>query len=251
MKLLSWNVNGIRAVLKKNFLEFVEQESPDILCIQETKAQEKQVEVTLEGYTQYWNSAERRGYSGTAIFSKIEPKSVSFDMGIAEHDKEGRVITLDMETFYLVNVYTPNAQHELVRLDYRMQWDADFLEFIKGLERKKPVIFCGDLNVAHKEIDLANPKANERNPGFTIEERTGFDGYIENGFIDSFREFNKEPKNYTWWTYRFKARSRNIGWRIDYFCVSKPLRTRLEDAFILKDVMGSDHCPIGIILKDS
>ena len=250
MKLVSWNVNGMRAVLKNGFLENVGTINPEVVCLQETRVSGHEIHVPLDGYHQYWNSAKKKGYSGTAVFSRIEPISVSNDMGIAEHDTEGRIITLEFQGFFLVNVYTPNAQHGLVRLDYRQRWDTDFLTYLKGLEATKPVIFCGDLNVAHKEIDLKNPKANEHNPGFTIEERSGFERYLEQGFIDTFREFNKDPGNYSWWTYRFNARAKNIGWRIDYFCISKALRPMLMDAFILKDIMGSDHCPVGIVLKD-
>lgn len=249
MKLVSWNVNGIRAVVKNGFIDAVTGMNPDILCLQETRVQKDQYSLDLPGYRQFWCSARKKGYSGTAVFAKREPSAVSYEMQIPDHDGEGRVITLEYEDFYLVNVYTPNAQHELVRLDYRQRWDEDFLAMLKRLEQTKPVIFCGDLNVAHKEIDLKNPKANERNPGFTIEERSGFDRYIENGYIDTFREFNQEPGNYSWWSYRFNSRARNIGWRIDYFCISHSLRPRLEDAFILKDIMGSDHCPVGIILS--
>ena len=250
MKLVSWNVNGMRAVLKNGFLESMGTINPEVVCLQETRVSSHEIHVPLDGYYQYWNSAKKKGYSGTAVFSSIEPISVSNGMGIAEHDTEGRIITLEFQGFFLVNVYTPNAQHELVRLDYRQRWDTDFLAYLKGLEATKPVIFCGDLNVAHKEIDLKNPKANEHNPGFTIEERSGFERYLEQGFIDTFREFNKDPGNYSWWTYRFNARAKNIGWRIDYFCISKALRPMLMDAFILKDIMGSDHCPAGIVLKD-
>jgi exodeoxyribonuclease-3 len=250
MKLVSWNVNGMRAVLKNGFLESVGTINPEVVCLQETRVSGHEIHVPLDGYHQYWNSAKKKGYSGTAVFSRIEPISVSNGMGIAEHDTEGRIITLEFQGFFLVNVYTPNAQHELVRLDYRQRWDTDFIAYLKGLEATKSVIFCGDLNVAHKEIDLKNPKANEHNPGFTIEERTGFERYIEQGFIDTFREFNKDPGNYSWWTYRFNARAKNIGWRIDYFCISEALRPMLMDAFILKDIMGSDHCPVGIVLKD-
>jgi exodeoxyribonuclease-3 len=251
MKLISWNVNGLRAALKKNFIQSVKDMKPDILCLQETRVSQHEINVDLDGYQQYFNSAKKRGYSGTAVFSTTPPESVSYGLGMDEHDSEGRVITLEFQDFQLVNVYTPNAQHELLRLDYRQKWDVDFHSFIKELEHKKPVIFCGDLNVAHKEIDLKNPKSNQHNPGFTIEERHGLDRYIESGFIDTFREFNQEPDNYTWWSYRFNARAKNIGWRIDYFCISTALRPRLKDAFILKDVMDSDHCPVGIILEDS
>ncbi len=249
MKMISWNVNGLRAILKKDFMDVMKDLNPDILCLQETRVNQHEVHVPLEGYHQYFNSAKKRGYSGTAVFSRIEPDSITFGLGMGEHDGEGRVITIELKGLYLVNVYTPNAQHELTRLDYRQRWDADFLSYIKRLERDKPVVFCGDLNVAHKEIDLKNPKSNERNPGYTIEERNGFERYIKSGFIDTFREFNKEPDNYTWWSYRFNARAKNIGWRIDYFCISHVLRPRLTDAFILKDIMGSDHCPVGIILE--
>lgn len=248
MKLVSWNVNGLRAAMKNHFMESLASMGPDILCLQETRVSPHEIHVPLEGYHRYWNSAKKRGYSGTAVFSRLEPEGVFLGMGMDEHDAEGRLITLEFRDFFLVNVYTPNAQHELVRLDYRQRWDAEFLAYIKGLERTKPVVFCGDLNVAHKEIDLKNPKANERNPGFTREERSGFDRYIASGFIDTFREFNKDPGNYTWWSYRFHARAKNIGWRIDYFCISSSLRPFLSDAFICSEILGSDHCPVGIIL---
>lgn len=249
MKLLSWNVNGIRAVLKKGLVEFIQKTKPDILCLQETKAAPEQVAVELPGYRQYWNAAEKKGYAGTAIFTKIEPVSVKNDMGIAEHDREGRVITAEYADFFLVNVYTPNAKRDLSRLDYRIKWDIDFLTYLKKLEKKKPVIFCGDLNVAHQEIDLTNPKANVGNHGFTPEERAGFGNIVKKGFVDTFREFQKEGGHYTWWSQIGNARSRNIGWRIDYFCISAALRPRLKEAFILPEVMGSDHCPVGIVLK--
>lgn len=235
-------------MLKKGFLDFVKKEDPDILCIQETRAHPDQVDLVLDSYPHhYWNFATKKGYSGTAIFSKIEPLSVSYGIGIEDHDNEGRVTTLEFEDFYLITVYTPNSQRELIRLEYRQRWDKDFLDYLKKLEKKKPVIFSGDLNVAHKEIDLKNPNTNKRNPGFTEEERSGFDRFIESEFIDTFREFNTNPENYTWWSYMFNSRKRNIGWRIDYFCISKSLRKRLEDAFILSEVMGSDHCPVGIL----
>ncbi|HDP23995.1 MAG TPA: exodeoxyribonuclease III [Deltaproteobacteria bacterium] len=249
MKLITWNVNGMRAVLKKSFLDSFDSMEPDVLCVQETRATRGDVALELPGYAQYWNSAQKKGYSGTAVFTRIDPVSVSYDMGIPEHDTEGRVITLEFAQFFLVNTYTPNAQHGLLRLEYRQKWDAAFLAYVKHLEEEKPVIFCGDLNVAHAEIDLANPKANERNPGFTVEERRGFDRYIQEGFIDTFRVFNKDPGQYTWWSYRFNARAKNIGWRIDYFCVSSVLKDSLVSAFILSDIMGSDHCPAGIVLK--
>uniref|UniRef100_A9AAT6 Exodeoxyribonuclease III Xth n=1 Tax=Methanococcus maripaludis (strain C6 / ATCC BAA-1332) TaxID=444158 RepID=A9AAT6_METM6 len=247
MKMISWNVNGIRACLKNGFMNFLERESPDIMCIQETKVQSGQVQLGLDGYFQYWNYAERKGYSGTAVFTKIKPNEVIYGIGNNEHDGEGRVITLKFDEYYLVNVYTPNSQRGLTRLEYRQKWDQDFLNYVKTLENKKPVIFCGDLNVAHKEVDLKNPKTNVKNAGFTPEERKGFDNIVNSGFLDTFREFNKEPDNYSWWSYRFNARARNIGWRIDYFCISESLRGNLKDAFIMPEIMGSDHCPVGII----
>lgn len=248
MKLISWNVNGIRAAVKNGFLDVMAREDPDVVCLQETKVGIDQISIDLPGYKQYWNSARKRGYSGTAVFTRTAPLSVSCDMGIPEHDQEGRVITLEFDRFFLVNVYTPNARHELLRLEYRMQWDRDFLAHLVRLDAVKPVVFCGDLNTAHKEIDLKNPRANERNPGFTREEREALDRFVENGFCDTFREFQPEPGNYTWWSYRFKAREKDIGWRIDYFWVSKRLKPALKTAFILKDVPGSDHCPVGIVL---
>lgn len=250
MKLISWNVNGIRAVLKKGFMEYFDREVPDILCIQETKAHPDQVALELpEGYHTYWNSAVRKGYSGTLVTSRLEPENVTMGFDREEHDQEGRVITLTYPDFHLVNVYTPNSKNELLRLPYReKEWDVAFYHHVKELEESRPVIFCGDLNVAHKEIDLANPAANRRNAGFTDEERAGFDRYIENGFIDTFRELNQEPGQYSWWSYRGGARARNVGWRIDYFCISPDLRPRLESAFIHQDVLGSDHCPVGITL---
>ena len=251
MKFISWNVNGIRAVLKKGFMDFLEKENPDIICLQETKAHKEQVDINLEGYPfDYWNSAIKKGYSGTAIFSKKEPLSVIYDMDIEVHDQEGRVITLEFEDYYLVTVYTPNSKRELLRLEYRQEWDKDFLNFLKELEKKKPVIFCGDLNVAHKEIDLKNPKTNRRNPGFTDEERASFDNIVNSGFADSFREFNSEGGHYTWWSYMFQARKKDIGWRIDYFCVSEDLKSKLKDAYILKDILGSDHAPIALEIND-
>jgi len=249
MRLLSWNLNGIRAMIGKGFVDIVHNDQPDILCVQETKAHPDQVGLELKGYSQYWNSAEKKGYSGTAIFTKKKPLDVSYGLGIEHHDKEGRVITLEFPKFYLVNVYTPNAKPGLLRLDYRMQWDKDFLSHCKKLEKNKPVIICGDLNVAHKEIDLRNPRANKNNPGFSPNERKGFDNIVGKGFIDTFREFNKEPDQYSWWSYRFNSRAKNIGWRIDYFLISPDLRKQLKDAFIMPEVMGSDHCPVGIVLK--
>ena len=251
MKFISWNVNGLRAVIKKGFYDFMDSYDPDILCVQEIKANKEQVELNLEKYPyQYWNSAIKKGYSGTAIFSKIKPISETYGIGIEEHDQEGRVITIEFKDYFLVTVYTPNSKRELLRLDYRQGWDRDFLSFLKSLEEKKPVIFCGDLNVAHKEIDLKNPKTNHKNAGFTKEERQGFDNIVESGFIDTFREFNKDEGHYTWWSYMFQARKKNIGWRIDYFCISQGLKTQLKDAYILKDVLGSDHAPVVMELND-
>lgn len=249
MKLISWNVNGIRAILKKNFNDYVLEENPDVLCLQETKAHPDQVGEVLSHYKHsFWNSAVRKGYSGTAVFTKKAPLNVTYGLGIEEHDQEGRVVTVEFESFYLVNVYTPNAQEELKRIEYRMQWDQAFLKYLKNLEKTKPVIFCGDLNVAHTEIDLANPTNNRGNPGFSDEERQGFENILKAGFLDTFREFNKDPHHYTWWSYRFQARLRNIGWRIDYFLISPSLRPSLKKAFIRDDVLGSDHCPVGIQL---
>ena len=251
MKFISWNVNGIRAVLKKGFMDFLQEQNPDIICLQETKAHKEQVDISLDNYPfDYWNSAVKKGYSGTAIFSKKEPLNIIYDIGIEEHDQEGRVITAEFEDYYLVTVYTPNSKRELLRLEYRQQWDIDFLKFVKELEKKKPVIFCGDLNVAHKEIDLKNPKTNRRNPGFTDEERASFDNIESAGFIDTFREFNVEGGHYTWWSYMFQARTKDIGWRIDYFCISESLKPQLKDAYILKDVLGSDHAPVVMELND-
>jgi exodeoxyribonuclease-3 len=251
MKIVSWNVNGIRAILsKKDFHEFVRKEKPDILCLQETKAHPDQVDHEFEDYEyHYWNSAKRKGYSGTAVFSKIKPLSISYGMGIKEHDDEGRVITLEFPHFYLVNVYTPNAQPGLVRLKYKQKWDADFLSFVKKLEKKKPVIFAGDLNVAHEEIDIARPKDNRMNPGFTDQERADFTEYMKHGFVDTFRASHPKEIKYSWWTYRFNARKKNIGWRIDYVVVSKELINKIKSAFILNEYHGSDHCPVGIELK--
>ena len=250
MKFISWNVNGIRAVIKKGFYDFMNEYKPDIICIQETKAHKEQVELSLPNYPyQFWNSAVKKGYSSTAIFSKIEPLNVKYDIGIEEHDQEGRVITLEFDNYYLVTVYTPNSKRELLRLEYRQVWDKEFLKFIKNLEQQKPVIFCGDLNVAHKEIDLKNPKTNRFNPGFTDEERSGFSNIVNSDFIDTFREFNKDGGHYTWWSYMFQARAKDIGWRIDYFCISKILKENLKDSYILKDVFGSDHAPIVMEFK--
>lgn len=245
MKLISWNVNGLRACVQKGFLDFFHEIDADIFCIQESKLQEGQIDLELPGYHQYWNYAVKKGYSGTAVFTKEEPLSVRYGMGIEEHDREGRMITLEYPEFYLVTVYTPNSQTELARLSYRMQWETDFLAYLKGLETKKPVIFCGDLNVAHQEIDLKNPQTNRKNAGFTDEERQKFTELIQAGFIDTFRYFYPETEGiYSWWSYRFRAREKNAGWRIDYFCVSESLRNRLTDAKIHTEVYGSDHCPV-------
>ncbi|MGB0992295.1 MAG: exodeoxyribonuclease III [Akkermansiaceae bacterium] len=251
MKIISWNVNGIRAVLKKNFTEFVTEHQPDVLCLQETKARPEQVDLPLEmaGYHAFWNSAEKPGYSGTAIFSRTEPISVRNGIGIDEHDTEGRVITAEFADFFLVTVYTPNSQNELRRLPYRQRWDADFLAYCKNLERSKPVIFCGDLNVCHQEIDLARPKQNRKNAGFSDEERAGFDNIVAAEFTDSFRHFFPEKTEaYSWWSYRAGARGKNIGWRLDYFCVSNKYMKNVSQASILADVLGSDHCPVSIEL---
>ena len=250
MKLISWNVNGIRACVQKGFLDFFKEVDADIFCIQESKMQEGQLNLDLEGYYQYWNYADKKGYSGTAVFTKEEPLSVQYGIGIDEHDHEGRVITLEFDEFYLVTVYTPNSQDELKRLEYRMKWETDFLAYLKKLEEKKGVIFCGDLNVAHTEIDLKNPKTNRRNAGFTDEERGKFTELLEAGFIDTFRYFYPDKENiYSWWSYRFSARAKNAGWRIDYFCVSDSLKERLADAKILTDIYGSDHCPVELDLN--
>ena len=245
MKLISWNVNGLRACVTKGFKERFQELDADIFCIQESKLQEGQIDLSLPGYYQYWNYAKKKGYSGTAIFTKKEPLSVSYGIGIPEHDEEGRVITLEYENYYLITCYTPNSQSELARLSYRMEWEDAFLQYLKGLEEKKPVIFCGDLNVAHKEIDLKNPKTNRKNAGFTDEEREKFSVLLENGFIDTFRYFYPEQEGiYSWWSYRFHAREKNAGWRIDYFLVSQSLKENLKGAAIHTEVPGSDHCPV-------
>ena len=250
MKLISWNVNGIRAILNKGFLQFVKKEDPDILCLQETKAHPDQVDKILEEYPHhFWNSAEKKGYSGTAVFSKIKPINVTYGLEKDHHNKEGRVITAEFKDFYLVNVYTPNSQRELTRLKYKQEWDKDFLEHIKKLDKKKPVIFCGDLNVAHEEIDIARPKENRMNAGFTDEERADFTKIIESGFIDTFRTLHPDKIQYSWWSYMFNARAKNIGWRIDYFVVSKRLKDKLKDALILDKALGSDHAPVVLVLK--
>ncbi|NQU45069.1 exodeoxyribonuclease III [bacterium] len=249
MRLVSWNVNGIRAILKKGFPDFVQSCDADIICLQEIKARPEQVEMALDGYHAWWNPAIRPGYSGVATLSRIAPLSVRLGMDSDEHDREGRVLTLEFDGFFLVNVYTPNAGRDLRRLEYRTQkWDTLFLNFLRDLERDKPVVFCGDLNVAHREIDLAHPANNRRNAGFTDEERAGFDHIVQAGFIDTFREFHQEGGHYTWWSYVTRARERNVGWRIDYFCISPALRPRLRNAAILPETMGSDHCPVMIEL---
>ena len=249
-KLISWNVNGIRSVREKGFLDFFAKEKPDILCVQETKVSEGQISLDLDGYHQYWNYAQKKGYSGTAIFSKLEPICVDYDMGIEHHDLEGRVIKAEFDDFILVNVYTPNSKRALERLPYRMQWEEDFRSFLKELEKVKPVVVCGDLNVAHKEIDLKNPSSNKKNAGFTQEEREKFTNLLDAGFIDTYRYFYPdEVGKYTWWSYMFKAREKNAGWRIDYFVVSKALEQYLQSAHIHSDVYGSDHCPVELVLK--
>ena len=245
MKLISWNVNGLRACMTKGFMDAFESLNADIFCLQETKLSEGQLALELPGYHQYWNYAEKKGYSGTAIFTKEEPLSTAYGIGIPEHDHEGRVITLEYEKFYFVTVYTPNSQDGLKRLDYRMEWEKAFLAYLKKLEEKKPVIFCGDLNVAHQEIDLKNPKTNRENAGFTDEERARFSELLKEGFVDTFRYFYPEETGiYSWWSYRFHAREKNAGWRIDYFLVSEVLKDELKDAKIHTEIFGSDHCPV-------
>ena len=250
MRMISWNVNGLRAALGKGFMEAFNALDADVFCLQETKLQPGQLELPLPGYHQYWNYARRKGYSGTAVFTRREPLSVRYGIGVEEHDQEGRVITLDMGDFYLVTVYTPNAQRELTRLDYRMAWEDAFLHYLKELERDKPVVFCGDLNVAHREIDLRNPSSNVNNAGFTPQERGKLTALLSSGFVDTFRYFHPEETGaYTWWSYMFHARERNTGWRIDYFIVSEALRERLEGACIHPEVFGSDHCPVELTLR--
>jgi exodeoxyribonuclease-3 len=249
MKLVSWNVNGIRAVQKKGFNEYVAKENPDVLCLQEVKATKEQGGDIMKGYHAFWNSAQKKGYSGTAIFSKKEPINVTYGIGLEEHDTEGRVITAEFDDYHVLTVYTPNAQRGLTRLDYRLKWDEVFRDFVKNLEKKKPVIFCGDLNVAHNEIDIAHPTSNRNNPGFTDAERNSFSKLLDTGFVDSFRHFNKDPHQYSWWSYMFNARAKNIGWRIDYFCASEKIKHALKSAFIRQDIHGSDHCPVGLVLK--
>ncbi len=252
MKLLSWNVNGVRAALKKGFLEWMEASKADVICLQETKAHEGDVQhvAWAAGYAAHWSSASKKGYSGTVLFTKHEPLKVTFGMGLPDHDDEGRLITAEYADFFVVNVYQPNSQRGLTRLDYRTkEWDPAFLKYLRKLEKKKPVVFCGDLNVAHTEIDLTNPKTNRRNAGFTDEERENFTKLLATGFVDTFREFEKGPGHYTWWSQMMNCRARNIGWRVDYFVASEALRPRLKRAWIEPHVMGSDHCPVGLELK--
>ncbi|KJJ75785.1 exodeoxyribonuclease III [Clostridium sp. FS41] len=249
-KLISWNVNGLRACVGKGFLDFFQAVDADVFCIQESKLQEGQIELDLPGYHQYWNYARKKGYSGTAVFTREEPISVAYGIGMEEHDTEGRVITAEFPEYYVVTCYTPNSQDGLARLDYRMKWEDDFLSYLKGLKKNKPVIFCGDLNVAHKEIDLKNPKTNRKNAGFTDEERGKFTDLLSAGFIDTFRYFYPDMEGiYSWWSYRFSARAKNAGWRIDYFCVSESLKDRLVSASIHTDIMGSDHCPVELVVN--
>ena len=249
MKLISWNVNGIRACLNKGFSDFFKAVNADIFCLQETKCQPEQINLEFEGYTSYWNSAERKGYSGTAIFTKKQPVNVTYGIGIEEHDKEGRIITLEFENFYLVTNYTPNAKRELERLDYRMVWEDEIRKYLLELNKKKPVIMCGDLNVAHEEIDLKNPKTNKGNAGFTNEEREKMTELLNAGFIDSYRYLYPEKIEYSWWSYMGKAREKNVGWRIDYFIVSNDFRENIKDATIYTEILGSDHCPVGLEIK--
>lgn len=250
MKFISWNVNGLRACVGKNFMEFFSSIDADIFSIQETKLQEGQIVLDLPGYYQYWNYAEKKGYSGVAVFTKAKPLSVKYGLGIEEHDKEGRVITLEFEDFYYVTCYTPNSQNELARLDYRMRWEDAFRSYLSELDNNKPVILCGDLNVAHSEIDLKNPKTNRKNAGFTDEERGKFTELLKSGFVDSFRYFYPDTEGvYSWWSYRFKAREKNAGWRIDYYVVSERLKDRLEDAKIHTEIFGSDHCPVELDIR--
>ena len=250
LKFISWNVNGLRACYDKGFADAFKRLEADFFCLQETKMQEGQLDIQFEGYQSYWNYAEKKGYSGTAIFSKVKPLSVTYGLGIEEHDHEGRVITLELESYYLITVYTPNSQEELRRLNYRMKWEDDFRAYLKKLEEKKPVIVCGDLNVAHKEIDLKNPKTNRKNAGFTDEERAKFTTLLESGFTDTFRYFYPEQEGiYSWWSYRFKAREKNAGWRIDYFLTSDSLKDKLRGAQIHTDIFGSDHCPVELTIE--
>ncbi len=250
MKLISWNVNGLRAIWKKGFSNFFEKTNADIFCLQETKMQEGQLDISFDGYYQYFNSAVKKGYSGTAIFTKKKPLSINYGIGIEEHDQEGRVITLEFSHFYMINVYTPNSKSELERLEYRQKWEDDFRKYLTKLDKQKPIVLCGDLNVAHNEIDLKNPKTNHQSAGFTDEERGKMTELLEAGFIDTYRYLYPNKENvYSWWSYRMKAREKNVGWRIDYFIVSSRLRDNIEDAKILMEVMGSDHCPVELLIK--
>lgn len=246
MKLISWNVNGLRACITKGFLDFFKQEDADIFCLQETKLQPHQIELELEGYHQFWHSAERKGYSGTAVFTKVEPLSIQTDFGKDIFNDEGRVLTLEFEKFYLVNAYVPNSKEELARLSYRMEWEDELRNHLVQLNEKKPVIYCGDLNVAHQEMDLKNPKTNRRNPGFSDEEREKMTVLLSAGFLDTFRTIYPEEIAYSWWSYRFNSREKNVGWRIDYFITSKSLDKKIQDARIYQEIMGSDHCPVGL-----
>ena len=249
MKFVSWNVNGLRAVMGKNFVDIFSSFDADFFCLQETKLQEGQIDLSFSGYKSYWNYAEKKGYSGTAIFTKLEPLNVTYGIGIEDHDKEGRVITLEYDDFYMVDAYIPNSQDGLKRLEYRMKWEDDFRQYLLSLKEKKSVVYCGDLNVAHKEIDLKNPKTNRMNAGFTDEERACFTRLLENGFIDTWRYFYPDTEGiYSWWSYRFKAREKNTGWRIDYFIVSDDLKEKVKEANIHTDVFGSDHCPVSLVL---
>lgn len=249
-KFISWNVNGLRACIDKGFMDYLKTSDADVFCMQETKLQEGQIDMVVSGYYQYWNYALKKGYSGTAVFTKEKPISVKYGIGIEEHDNEGRVITLEYEEYYLVTVYTPNSKRELERLSYRMSWEDSFRGYIKELDKTKPVIFCGDFNVAHKEIDIKNPKSNRKNAGFTDEERGKMTQLLDEGFIDTFRYFYPDKEGaYTWWSYMFKAREKNVGWRLDYFCVSERLKDKLEDSIIRSDILGSDHCPVELTIK--
>lgn len=252
MKFISWNVNGLRAVCGKGFDQLFADFDADFVCLQETKMQAGQLDLAFDGYESYWSYADKKGYSGTAIFTRLKPLAVTTGMGVDEHDHEGRIVTLEMDDFFLVNVYVPNSQDKLARLPYRMKWENDFLAYVKELDQKKPVIICGDMNVAHKEIDLARPAANRHNPGFTDEERSCMSRLLDNGFIDTFRYFHPDQKDiYSWWSYRFKGREKNLGWRIDYFLVSERMAPRLRDAEIRTDVYGSDHCPVALEIENS
>ena len=250
MKLISWNVNGLRACIGKGFEDFFKLMDADVFCLQETKFQPEQVEISFDGYRQYFNSAVKKGYSGTAVFCKKEPISICFDLCMDKHDDEGRVITLEYEDYYIITVYTPNSKRELERLDYRMEWEEDFRAYVMGLDQKKPVIICGDLNVAHKEIDIKNPKSNMKSAGFTMEEREKMTKLLESGFVDTFRyKYPDMIDAYTWWSYMFHAREKNVGWRIDYFLASERLKESIVDCAIHMDIMGSDHCPVELVIK--